>query len=534
MSPNQRLMIAVVLSIIFFSAYTAIFPPQELAQNEQNTTKVSVKPQKDKSADVAKLAGHDIPEAEQVAVQDSTIITTIESDEFILKLDTLGRIASKELLDERFRDSDDLHAQVIPQKGAKPLFIRFADKALNEEAASTPYTASIKEANFSDGPVHVVLTQKLKSLTVTKDLTFYKDGHYDVAIKLSNDKRYFVYVGHRPIVSKKLMAAAGVLVYTGDNVAHIIEDGDADSRETFSDVLVASAFDQYTATMFYKLDRDTTVIVDGDSEKNPVLYFDATSSVTFKGYIGPKEYKTLKAIDPVLTNAIEFGWFTFAAKPLFAVLLWLHDHIGNWGWAIIALTFLVRLILYPLTYKGMVSMQKMKAIAPKVKEIQAKYKGDPQRMNAAVMELYKKHGANPLGGCLPMLLQIPVFFAMYRVFLNAVELQGAPWILWVTDLSRMDPTFILPILMGASMYYQQKMTPTNFTDPMQEKVMKFLPVIFTFFFVTFPSGLVLYWFVNNLFSILQQYIVNKQFENAQDLQKHIEKKQEAKKKKSEK
>jgi YidC/Oxa1 family membrane protein insertase len=123
---------------------------------------------------------------------------------------------------------------------------------------------------------------------------------------------------------------------------------------------------------------------------------------------------------------------------------------------------------------------------------------------------------------------------MYRVFLNAVELQGAPWILWVTDLSRMDQTFILPILMGASMYYQQKMTPTNFTDPMQEKVMKFLPVIFTFFFVTFPSGLVLYWFVNNLFSILQQYIVNKQFQNAEDLQKHIEKKKEAKKKKSEK
>jgi YidC/Oxa1 family membrane protein insertase len=162
------------------------------------------------------------------------------------------------------------------------------------------------------------------------------------------------------------------------------------------------------------------------------------------------------------------------------------------------------------------SMQKIKEISPQIKEIQAKYKKDPQRMNAAVMDMYKKHNANPLGGCLPMLLQIPVFFAIYRVLLNAVELQGAPWALWVTDLSRMDNYYVLPLLMGASMYYQQKLTPNNFTDPMQEKVFKFLPLIFTFFFITFPSGLVLYWFVNNLFSIAQQFIVNTQFKNAKD------------------
>ncbi len=532
MTPNQRLMVAVLLSVIFFVGYTAIFPPQESVTGEVNTSKnVSTKP--DESSKTApsteKLAGHKIPKAEEITASDSTIVTTIKSDDFILKLDTLGRIASKELLDERFRDSDDLHAQVIPNEGAKPLFIRFADAKLNEEAAKVPYTASVKEVQLKDEPVEVTLTQKLPELTVTKELTFYKDGHYDVHIKLSKEKRYFVYVGHRPEVSKKLMAAAGVLVYTADKVVHIIEDGEADTRQTFSDVLLASAFDQYTATIFYNVGTDTTVIIDGDSKENPVLYMDAKPDMSFNGYIGPKEYKTLKSIDPVLTNAVEFGWFTFVAKPLFMVLLWLYDHIGNWGWAIIALTFLVRLVLYPLTYKGMVSMQKMKDIAPKVKELQQKYKGDPQRMNAAVMELYKKHGANPLGGCLPMLLQIPVFFAIYRVLLNAVELQGAPWMLWVTDLSRMDHTFILPILMGASMYYQQKLTPTNFTDPMQEKVMKFLPVIFTFFFITFPSGLVLYWFVNNLFSIAQQLIINRQFQNAKDLKAHIEKQKKSEK-----
>jgi YidC/Oxa1 family membrane protein insertase len=281
----------------------------------------------------------------------------------------------------------------------------------------------------------------------------------------------------------------------------------------------------------YGFSKDTNIIVDRDRENNPVVYFEAMQNMKFNGYIGQKNYKTLNSINPVLTNAIEYGWFTFAAKPLFQLLSWLHGILGNWGWSIIALTLIIRAILYPLTYKGMVSMQKIKNIAPQVKAVQAKYKGDPQRMNAAVMELYKKHGANPLGGCLPMLLQIPVFFAIYRVLLNAVELQGAEWILWIDDLSRMDSTFVLPILMGASMFYQQKLTPSNFTDPMQEKVFKFLPVIFTFFFLTFPSGLVLYWFVNNMFSIAQQFIVNQQFNNAKDAEislhkkhKHTEKK----------
>jgi YidC/Oxa1 family membrane protein insertase len=309
---------------------------------------------------------------------------------------------------------------------------------------------------------------------------------------------------------------------------NIIEDDDAESRKTFSGVELVAAFDQYTATVMYGFDKDTSIIIERDQNDNPVVYFEGMQNTTFHGYVGPKEYKTLKNIKPVLTNVIEYGWFTFAAKPLFRLLSWLYGMFGNWGWAIIALTLLIRAILYPLTYKGMMSMQKIKELSPKLKEIKEKYKGDPQRLNAATMEMYKKHNANPLGGCLPMLLQIPVFFAVYRVLLNAVELQGAPWMLWVTDLSRMDEYYILPILMGASMFYQQRLTPNNFTDPMQEKIMKYLPVIFTFFFLSFPSGLVLYWFVNNLFSILQQFIVNQQFANQKDAQAAIAK-NEAKK-----
>jgi len=532
MTPNQRLMVAVALSIVFFVAYTAIFPPK-VPEEVDAPTSSKVELKQDSStqqniSSVEKEAGHAIAVDEKIATSVSNTIVTITNKDFILKIDTLGRISSKELLQEKFNDKDDMHAEMIPSFGTKPLFVRFADEELNKEATSVAYVSDVKDITLDSQPKKVVLTQKLSGLTVTKELTFYPDGHYDAKVSLSKDKRYFIYLGQRPQITEQLMTVAGAMVFTDDEIATIIEDGDAEGRKTFSGVELISAFDQYSATIMYGFSKDTNIMVERDRDDNPIVYFDALPTMSFNGYIGPKEYKTLEAIKPVLTNAIEYGWFTFAAKPLFSLLSWLHGIFGNWGWSIIALTIIIRAILYPLTYKGMVSMQKIKDISPKIKELQAKYKGDPQRMNAAVMDMYKKHGANPLGGCLPMLLQIPVFFAIYRVLLNAVELQGAEWALWISDLSRMDPYFILPVLMGASMYYQQKLTPNNFTDPMQEKVFKFLPIIFTFFFFTFPAGLVLYWFVNNLFSIAQQFIVNQQFKNAKDaeiaMHKHAEKK----------
>lgn len=536
MTPNQRLMFAIVLSVVFFVAYTAIFPPEQpkTAQTKQVDSKnVELKqtPQESESKKISSVestVGHEISTEEKMAANDLNTLVTVKSKNFILKMDTLGRISSQELLQEKYNDKENQHAQLIPATGTKPLFIRFLDTNLNEEAKKVPYTANVSELTLDGSSQKVTLTQKLSNLTVTKEITFYTDGHYDAKVSLSNDKRYFIYLGQRPQITEQMMTVSGAMVYTDDELVTIIEDGEAEGRKTFSGVELISAFDQYSASIMYGFAKDTNIIVERDRDNNPVVYFEAIQNMNFNGYVGQKNYNVLHNIDPVLTNAIEYGWFTFASKPLFALLSWLYGIFGNWGWAIIALTILIRAVLYPLTYKGMVSMQKIKDIAPQVKAVQAKYKGDPQRMNAAVMELYKKHGANPLGGCLPMLLQIPVFFAIYRVLLNAVELQGAEWALWIDDLSRMDSTFILPILMGASMYYQQKLTPSNFTDPMQEKVFKFLPIIFTFFFLTFPSGLVLYWFVNNMFSIAQQFVVNQQFKNAKDAEiaahKHAEKK----------
>ena len=515
LSPNQRLLFAVALSFAFFIGYTTLFPPKVAVGVDANT---SAHREASSIKGTQTRADTNTAAVSSIKATNNDALVAVKTKEFALKVDTLGRIGSVVLNNAKHDNKDGKLAELIPTEGAKPLQIRFADPALDAIAQKTPFVSNVGAIALGEkGKAEVVLTQVLPTCTVTKNIVFFADGHYEAAIHLSTEAKYFLYLGQHPNINDKMMTVIGNMVYAGDSLTTIFKDGDVEGRELFTDVHLVSAFDQYYATIFYGFDKSTQVAVERDIHDNPVSYLEGTKDFTFKGYIGPKEYKTLQAIDPVLTNAIEFGFFTFVATPIFKALMWLYGIFGNWGWSIIALTALIRVFLYPLTQKGMVSMQKIKEIAPRIKEVQEKYKGDPQRMNAAVMEMYKKHGANPLGGCLPLLLQIPIFFAIYRVLLNAVELQGAEWILWVHDLSRMDPYYILPILMGATMFYQQKITPSNFTDPLQEKVFKFLPLIFTFFFFTFPAGLVLYWFINNIFSIAQQYLVNKQFAAAKAL-----------------
>ncbi len=239
---------------------------------------------------------------------------------------------------------------------------------------------------------------------------------------------------------------------------------------------------------------------------------------SFIVYAGPKEYDGLQELRVGLEHIIDFGFFSILARPLFWILKFFYKFIGNYGWAIVLLTIIVRIPFIPLINKSQKSMKKMQELQPKMNEIREKYKKDPQRLQKETMVLYKKYKVNPVGGCLPMLLQIPVFFALYKVLNIAIELRGAPFMLWIKDLSAPDTLFghvagfslggPLPYLMGITMVIQQKMTPTSL-DPKQNKMMMFMPVVFTFMFLNFASGLVLYWLVNNLLSIAQQYYANK-------------------------
>ncbi|WP_341502608.1 membrane protein insertase YidC [Gallaecimonas sp. GXIMD4217] len=229
-------------------------------------------------------------------------------------------------------------------------------------------------------------------------------------------------------------------------------------------------------------------------------------------FVGPKDQDALEAVAPRLELTVDYGFLWFIGKPLFWLLQALHGLVANWGFAIILLTVIVKMALFPLTKAQYTSMAKMRVLAPKLTALREKYGDDRQRLSQAMMELYKKEEVNPLGGCLPLLLQMPIFIALYWVLLESVELRHADFAFWIHDLSVKDPFFVLPILMGVTMYVMQKLQPSTITDPMQQKVMQFMPVMFTFFFLFMPAGLVIYWVVSNLISIAQQLVIMKGLE----------------------
>jgi len=230
-------------------------------------------------------------------------------------------------------------------------------------------------------------------------------------------------------------------------------------------------------------------------------------------WVGPQDQEKLAPIAPGLELVVDYGWLTVISKPLFWLLQFLHNLVGNWGWAIILLTVLVKAAFYPLSAASYKSMAKMKEVTPRLVKLREQYGDDKQKLNVAMMELYKNEKINPLGGCLPIVVQIPVFIALYWVLLASVEMRNQPWMLWVQDLATPDPWFILPVLMMASMWFQYKLNPTP-PDPVQAKVMAAMPFIFGAMFFLFPAGLVLYWLVNNCISIAQQWYVTKQIAKA--------------------
>ena len=229
-----------------------------------------------------------------------------------------------------------------------------------------------------------------------------------------------------------------------------------------------------------------------------------------KLFVGPQEEKVLETIAPGFELLKDYGYLTIIAKPIFWLLEKIHGFVGNWGWSIILLTILIKLIFFPLSAASYKSMARMKEVQPRLVAMKEQYKGEPQKLNQAMMEMYRKEKINPLGGCLPVVIQIPVFISLYWVLLSSVEMRGAPWILWIHDLSVPDPYYILPVIMAVSMFVQTKLNPTP-PDPIQAKVMMYMPIVFSIMFFFFPAGLVLYWVTNNLLSIAQQWQINQMF-----------------------
>ena len=251
----------------------------------------------------------------------------------------------------------------------------------------------------------------------------------------------------------------------------------------------------------------------GVQTKFDVIAAGQEKSESLKLFVGPQEEKVLEKIAPGLELVKDYGWLTILAKPIFWLLEKIHGLVNNWGWSIIFLTILIKLAFFPLSAASYKSMARMKVVQPRVMELKERYKGEPQKLNQAMMEMYRKEKINPLGGCFPVLIQIPVFIALYWVLLASVEMRAAPWLGWIQDLAKPDPYFILPVIMAVSMFIQTKLNPTP-PDPLQAKLMMFMPIAFSVMFFFFPSGLVLYWVVNNILSIAQQWQINKLFGGA--------------------
>ena len=515
---QKRIFIAMILSFVFFIAYDflyiqpqqAVYDQQQAVASKTTTTGIDNKNQAPQVANSTNTNAAPVTKITQV----NEIVSTITTNKNIIEIDSFGRIAQVTLLEEQYIDEDGKQIKLFASNQLRPLEVRFSNRALNEEAFKTNVVASSSSLNTKNGVQTLTLTQKMSNNTLVKTMKFYPDGHYDINVNVTNGAEFFVTPGFRPDVMADMYADHGVVLKMNDGTLTIVEDEDLDKTVNFTGIKFASAFDRYYSTILYNFKTSLAISLMPDNDNSPQVFIHAKDSIDLSGYVGPKNYRDLASLNKELTDAIEYGWFTFIAKPMFLLLQYIHDYVGNWGWTIVLVTILIKLILYPLSYKGMVSMNKLKELSPRIKEIQEKYKNDKQKSGAKMMEFYKKEGVNPMGGCLPILLQIPVFFSIYRVLLNSIELKGAEWAFWITDLAEMDPYFVLPILMGITMYVQQLITPNQMQDELQKKLFQFLPVIFTFFFLWFPAGLTLYWFINNLFTIAQQYYVNTLFAKA--------------------
>jgi YidC/Oxa1 family membrane protein insertase len=309
----------------------------------------------------------------------------------------------------------------------------------------------------------------------------------------------------------------GPMVDEGSKFRELNVESESDSKfsETITNGWLASLQHQFVSAIVptpdqpykYRLEvRDKQYLLIATGPATPVA---AGASAQFreKLFVGPKLQSQLAATAPGLERTVDFGILTVLAQPLFLALNWVHGLIGNWGWSIIIVTALIKLIFYPLSQASGRSMAKMRTVAPRMKQIQETFKDDREKLGRAMMELYKKEKINPLAGCLPMLVQIPFFISFYRVLLESVEMRQAPFLLWVNDLSSRDPYFVLPLLMGVAMYAQFRLNPPP-PDPMQAKIMQFMPLIMTGMMAWFPCGLVLYWTTNTLLTILQQWRIN--------------------------
>lgn len=538
---NRRLILAIALVLFVWSGFNLLFPtasknqtPQTQGEQPQQNIKLP-EPTPPESISTPVTVVNHIYEERRI---------TVSSDLYKMVFTTSGaRLVDVELL--KFKQTNTENSS----------FVKIIDSSTNEFGS---YSISGGEGLFipndlnysfpSDkNEVFISQTEKTdiifqgitsENIRVTKIFTFYPNKYdFDVNLILENlSTTYKKGTLNLAIVNKwdesKISDRYHFIGSISFNGEDLLEDKPDDLKEAAKIYGKDTQWTSYSTKYFADIvkpfdDAINTVTV---SYKNNAVYNIISSMflnldpngkqvLKYKGYIGPRDYDKLKASNLSLERIIDLGFFGIIAKPLMVGLKFFYGFLGNFGFAIILLTVCIKALFWPLTQKSYSSMKDMQKLQPQMQKLRTKHGKDKQKLNQEMMALYKENRVNPFGGCLPMLIQIPVFFALYQVLLGAIELRHAPFMLWITDLSAADTLISdalglgfalgpLPIIMGFTMFLQQKMSPTNM-DPMQAKIMMYMPVFFTFIFLSFPSGLVIYWLVNNILTIAQQYLINR-------------------------
>lgn len=464
-----------------------------------------------------------VPEEEVARRGEGEQVISVDTGVTEIDISNIGGVITSWRLSGVYDEKGEMVELVNHDAPMKPLSLEFSKKNA---------TGKINKAQFiTDAPSKITLSDRKPTGTITlsyklgsgfeikKALTFYYNSYrMDADISISHSTAQVAGsafgVGWYGLTNQKdaFYSYDGPVIYVDGK--RLEKQPDMDETEEFDgDIDWAGLKNRYYNATFFPEDKRSKITTRQYSEENYGVTLRLVSQgnskpIRFSVYGGPNRVDELKKMGRGFQKMINYGWFDIIAKPIYRMLIWINSVLGNFGWSIIVITALIRGLFYPLQQKSFESMAKMRKLQPQMKIIQERYKKDKQKMNEELMALYKKHHVNPLAGCLPIVLQIPVFISLYKVLLGSIELQGAEFIWWIHDLSLKDPYYVTPILMGLSMFLQQKLSPQA-TDPVQRNVMLLMPLVFTVMFLNFPSGLVIYWLVSNLLSIAQQWNVNK-------------------------
>lgn len=533
---EKRVLLAIVLSFVILILYQMLFkPPQPEIPPESAIEQDKRLEQRPYEKEFLPPAERERAEEEERGLQP----TSAQAEEEIL-IDTSlyqavwsnrgGVLKSWRLKKHKSDENEDLELVSLRSSELKiyPFSLRTEDSSFDSTINSALFEFSISRLELKEGRKAELRFQYAdeRGTRVEKILTFY-DGKYDFDVKI-NVLKYGQKIEPRllwgpglgnpsPAEQKsRFGGGSGIAYFTpaSNKVVHIEEKKFKPERNVFLFVKWAAYEDNYFTALFLTSSQNASAafLREGRPEETP--YFLLSVSSPQKAYIGPKEFDSLVEFGYQAKGLIRFGFFGFISELLLKASKFIHRQVPNWGFAIIILTFIIKILFFPLTYSSMRSMSKMQELQPKIKALKAKYKkakrdiAQRRRMNEEIMKLYKQHGVNPAGGCLPMLIQIPIFWGFFRLLIVSIEFRHSPFIFWIKDLSVKDPFYVTPILMGISQFISQKMTPTS-ADPTQARMMLMMPVIMTIFFMNFQSGLVLYWLTTNVLQIGQQYIMNR-------------------------